>query len=51
MQLVQYCDLCQAGGHGGGVDLSLYTRYVYAFPNNACTWWGLGSVGGNPSQA
>ena len=21
------------------------------FPNNACTWWGLGSVGGNPSQA
>lgn len=34
-----------------GVDLSSYTRYVYAFPNNACTWWGLGTVGGNPSQA
>jgi hypothetical protein len=34
-----------------GVNLSAYTRYVYAFPQNACTWWGLGSVGGNPSQA
>jgi len=34
-----------------GVNLSAYTRYVYAFPNNACTWWGLGTVGGNPSQA
>ncbi|MBI3330163.1 MAG: peptidase M11 [Nitrospinae bacterium] len=34
-----------------GVTLSAYTRYVYAFPNNACTWWGLGTVGGNPSQA
>ncbi len=34
-----------------GVNLSTYTRYVYAFPSNACTWWGLGTVGGNPSQA
>ena len=34
-----------------GVNLSAYSRYVYAFPNNACTWWGLGTVGGNPSQA
>jgi hypothetical protein len=34
-----------------GVNLSAYKRYVYAFPNNACSWWGLGSVGGNPSQA
>lgn len=34
-----------------GVNLSAYTRYVYAFPDNACTWWGLGTVGGNPSQA
>jgi len=33
-----------------GVNLSAYSRYVYAFPNNACTWWGLGTVGGNPSQ-
>jgi hypothetical protein len=34
-----------------GVDLSRYRRYVYAFPANACRWWGLGTVGGNPSQA
>ena len=34
-----------------GYVLSNYNRFVYAFPSNACTWWGLGSVGGNPSQA
>lgn len=34
-----------------GAILSQYTRYVYAFPQNACTWWGLSTVGGNPSQA
>jgi hypothetical protein len=31
--------------------LSNYNRYVYVFPSNACSWWGLGTVGGNPSQA
>jgi hypothetical protein len=34
-----------------GFVVSNYTRQVYVFPANACTWWGLGSVGGNPSQA
>jgi hypothetical protein len=34
-----------------GVDLSAYTRFVYAFPRNACRWWGLGTVGGAPSEA
>ena len=34
-----------------GVTLSAYSRRVYAFPNNACNWWGLGTVGGNPSKA
>ena len=34
-----------------GYVLSNYNRYVYVFPANSCTWWGLGSVGGNPSQA
>ena len=34
-----------------GVDLSRYRRFVYAFPQNGCAWWGLGTVGGNPSQA
>ena len=34
-----------------GVNLSAYNRYVFAFAQNACGWWGLGSVGGNPSYA
>ena len=41
----------KSAAQAAGVDLTAYTRYVYAFPQNACTWWGLGSVGGNPSQA
>jgi hypothetical protein len=40
----------QAAANAGYV-LSSYNRYVYAFPSNTCSWWGLGSVGGNPSQA
>jgi len=35
-----------------GVTLSNYKHYVYAFPTvSACGWWGLGTVGGSPSQA
>ena len=34
-----------------GFVLSNYRRLVYAFPANACSWWGLGTIGGNPSQA
>ena len=34
-----------------GVSVSSYPRRVYAFPSNGCGWWGLGSVGGNPSRA
>ena len=35
-----------------GVNLSQFNRKVYAFPQwNACGWWGLGSVGGNPSRS
>ena len=34
-----------------GLNLSAYKGYVYAFSNSACAWRGLGSVGGNPSQA
>src|SRR5262245_9820492 len=34
-----------------GVNLSTYTRRVYAFPSNGCAWWGLGTVGGYPSMA
>ncbi len=34
-----------------GVNVAAYPRRVYAFPENACQWWGLGSVGGYPSQS
>lgn len=34
-----------------GANLSAYDHLVYAFPQNACTWQGRGSVGGSPSQA
>jgi hypothetical protein len=35
-----------------GVDLSAYNRFIYAFPQtSSCGWWGLGTVGGNPSHA
>ncbi|HET9372394.1 MAG TPA: M12 family metallo-peptidase, partial [Vicinamibacterales bacterium] len=34
-----------------GINLGAYTRKVYAFPNIGCSWWGLGTVGGNPSRA
>ena len=34
-----------------GVNVSSYPRLVFAFPQNACTWWGLGTIGGSPSQA
>jgi hypothetical protein len=41
----------RAAATAAGVNLSNYSRYVYAFPSNACGWWGLGTVGGNPSSA
>lgn len=43
--------LAEQAATAAGVNLSLYARRVYAFPDNACTWWGLGTVGGNPSKA
>ena len=44
--------LADQAATAAGVNLSQYTRKVYAFPQiSACTWWGLGSVGGSPSRA
>jgi hypothetical protein len=43
--------LARQAATAAGYTLSNYTRYVYGFPSNACGWWGMGSVGGNPSQA
>jgi hypothetical protein len=42
----------QSAATAAGVNLSGYTRFMYGFPNTgACGWWGLGTVGGNPSSA
>ena len=34
-----------------GANPAAYDHLVYAFPQNACQWWGLSSVGGLPSQS
>ena len=34
-----------------GANVTAYDHLVYAFPQNACTWQGRGSVGGSPSEA
>lgn len=41
----------QAAASAAGANLSAYSRYIYAFPQNACTFWGRGTVGGVPSHA
>ena len=41
----------QQAAAGGGYVLANYRRFIYAFPANSCGWWGLGTVGGNPSHA
>ena len=55
---VTTCDINQIGidaqnaAANAGVNLSSYSRYVYAFPlNNACGFGGASDVGGNPSQS
>jgi len=41
----------QQAAANAGANLNAYDHMVYAFPQNACTWQGRGSVGGSPSQA
>ncbi len=42
----------EAAATAAGADLTRYTRRIYAFPSlSACGWWGLGTVGGNPSRS
>ncbi len=41
----------KSAASAAGVNLSAYTRFIYAFPVNACTWWRLGTVGGSPTTA
>jgi M6 family metalloprotease-like protein len=55
---VSNCDYHQiaakadAAALAAGANLSSYSRKVYAFPQaDGCGWWGVGTVGGNPSRA
>jgi len=55
---VATCDMYQiatdakSAAVAAGVNLSNYTRYVYAYPNNsACGFAGSSDVGGNPSES
>lgn len=41
----------QQAAAAAGANLAAHDHLVYAFPQNACTWQGRGSVGGSPSQA
>lgn len=49
----QIATAAQNAATAANVNLSAYTRYVYAFPNDsACGGWaGASTVGGNPSQS
>lgn len=47
----QIASLANQAAQAAGYNLSNYSRYVYGFPSIGCGWWGLGTVGGNPSQA
>lgn len=50
------CDLAaianyaQQAATNAGASLSSYDHQVYAFPKNACSWAGSGSLGANPGQ-
>ncbi len=55
---VATCDMYQiatdakSAAVAAGVNLSNYSRYVYAYPNNsACGFAGSSDVGGNPSES
>ncbi len=41
----------QVAAKNAGIDLTQYSKYIYAFPDIGCAWSGLASVGGNPAEA
>jgi hypothetical protein len=43
--------LARSAAQAAGYDLTKYNRHVFAHPRTACSWSGLGTVGGNPSGA
>jgi hypothetical protein len=47
-----WASLAEQAASNAGVNVGAYARRIYAFPKtSACSWWGLGTVGGNPSRA
>jgi gametolysin peptidase M11/alpha-galactosidase-like protein len=40
----------RAAAVAAGANLSAYNHYIYWFPPNACTFVGMSTVGGNPSE-
>jgi hypothetical protein len=47
-----WANAAEAAAIASGVNLSQYTRRVYVLPSqNSCGYTGLGTIGGNPSQA
>jgi hypothetical protein len=47
----QLATLAKNAATSAGISLSGYTHFVYGFPQNACTWWGYGQIGGSPTNA
>ncbi len=43
--------LARSAAAAAGANLGNYNRFVIGFPDNACGWWGLGTVGGASSTA
>jgi hypothetical protein len=44
-------DEAQIAAANAGYDVASYSRLIYAFPQNACNWGGLGTVGGARTAA
>ncbi len=47
-----WASLADQAAANAGVALANYTRRIYGFPNaSACSWWGMGTVGGGSSTS
>lgn len=49
--VVSFGTAAQQAAASAGVDLSRYSRFIYIFPQNACTFLGVATLGGIPSHA
>lgn len=47
----QIASAAKSAAQAAGADLSQFSRFVYVFPKNGCSWLGLGTIGGNPSES